>query len=273
MITILMATYNGEKYIAEQIDSILNQSFKDYTLLIHDDGSTDSTVELIKSYVSLHPKRIKLIEDNIKTGGPKNNFFHLMDQVDSPYIMFCDQDDIWLKDKISNAYNACKKIEKKYGENTPVLVFSDLIVTDKNLNVISESLFKMQKTEPKIAKKLNYLVYKNCVTGCTMLFNRKALNVSLPTSCNAIMHDWWVALNVLKNNGKVSFLHTKDIFYRQHGMNSVGAKSFSWIKLIRRNVFINIKEKYMQAKAIGYRRNFPVFCIFSIFNTIKFGLK
>lgn len=273
MITILMATYNGEKYIEEQLDSILCQSYCDYKLVVHDDGSNDKTVEIVKKYISLYPDKINLVEDGIKTGGPRNNFFHLMRLVDSPYIMFCDQDDIWLKDKIKNAINACMKMESKVGENIPVLIFSDLIVTDEKLNVISNSLFKMQKTESSMAENINQLVYKNCITGCTMLFNKKALKVSLPTSCNAIMHDWWVALNVLKNKGAVLFIDSKDIYYRQHGMNSVGAKKFSWFKLFKKDVFKNIKEKHMQANSVGYKLSFTQFFILSIYNTIKFGFK
>ena len=272
MISILMATYNGELYIEEQIQSILKQSYQNYQLIVHDDGSTDNTLDIVRRYADAYSDKIKIIDDGVKTGGPRNNFFHLMGFVDTPYIMFCDQDDLWLPDKIKNAYEKCKEIESSESTNTPVLVFSDLIVTDENLNLISESLFEMQRTEPKYVRSIDKLVYRNCVTGCTMLFNRKALDVSMPFSKDALMHDWWLALKVLSNNGRIGLIESKDILYRQHGKNSVGAKGFSWFGLLNKKILSNIRDKYAQALGVGYKKRFSFFFVISILMTIKEGV-
>ncbi len=271
MISILMATYNGELYIEEQIQSILKQSYQNYQLIVHDDGSTDNTLNIIRKYADIYKDKIKIIDDGIKTGGPRNNFFHLMGFIDTPYIMFCDQDDIWLPDKIKNAYDKCKEIESKESSDLPVLVFSDLIVTDEKLNVISDSLFKMQKTNPKYVEDIGRLAYRNCVTGCTMLFNNRALKVAMPFSEDALMHDWWLALKILTNNGRIELIESKDILYRQHGRNSVGAKGFSWLGLLNKKILSNISDKYAQALDVGYKKSFSFFFFISIFMTIKEG--
>ena len=122
-VAILMATYNGEKYLSEQIESIINQTFTDWVLYIHDDGSTDGTLEIIKKYVKIYPKKIILIQGE-RTGGAKFNFFSLMDKVTAEYIMFSDQDDWWLPDKINKTLEKCIKIENGQ-KDTPVVVFTD----------------------------------------------------------------------------------------------------------------------------------------------------
>lgn len=264
MISILMATYNGELYIEEQIQSILKQSYQNYQLIVHDDGSTDNTLNIIRKYADIYKDKIKIIDDGIKTGGPRNNFFHLMGFIDTPYIMFCDQDDIWLPDKIKNAYDKCKEIESRESSDLPVLVFSDLIVTDEKLNVISDSLFKMQKTNSEYAKNINKLVYRNCITGCTVLFNKNALLVSKPFSNDALMHDWWLGLKVLQNNGVIGVVESTDILYRQHNENSVGAKEFTWKRIFKKNIICNIYDKYKQAVACDYQKNIIVFFISSL---------
>lgn len=260
-----MATYNGELYIEEQIQSILKQSYQNYQLIIHDDGSTDNTLNIIREYADIYKDKIKIIDDGIETGGPRNNFFHLMGFVDTPYIMFCDQDDIWLPDKIKNAYDKCKEVESREPSGTPVLVFSDLIVTDESLNVISESLFKMQKTNPEYAKCMDKLAYRNCITGCTVLFNKNALLVSKPFSNDALMHDWWLGLKVLQNNGVIEDVESADILYRQHNNNSVGAKSFTWKKIFKKNIMRNIYGKYKQAIACNYKKNIIIYFFSSLF--------
>ena len=101
MVDILMATYNGGKYIAEQIDSILNQNYNDWKLYIRDDGSKDNTVNIVKEYIEKYPDKIILIEDGRRNLGPKLNFGELLKISKSEYCMFCDHDDVWMEDKVS----------------------------------------------------------------------------------------------------------------------------------------------------------------------------
>ena len=111
-IDILLATYNGEKYLAQQLDSILNQSYQDFIIRIHDDNSIDGTIDIIKKYQMRYPEKIKYLDDNISTGSAKNNFEYLLNKSDAQYIMFSDQDDIWLQNKIELSIEKIINIEK-----------------------------------------------------------------------------------------------------------------------------------------------------------------
>ena len=142
-IDILLATYNGEKYIKEQIDSILNQSYTNFNLIISDDSSTDSTVEILKEYEK-KDERIKLIVQKENLGYIKN-FEYLLTQVNSKYYMFSDQDDFWVNDKVLKSYNKLVK------ENLD-LVFCDLEIVDENLNKVNESMMKYLKVDKRIQK-------------------------------------------------------------------------------------------------------------------------
>ena len=109
-IAILLAACNGERYLAEQLDSLLDQSFTDWRLYIHDDGSKDGTNTILKAYAGKYPNRIRLIQAP-PTGGAKDNFLFLLRTVDAPYIMFCDQDDVWMREKIEKTYRRMRMIE------------------------------------------------------------------------------------------------------------------------------------------------------------------
>ena len=112
-IYILLATYNGEKYLKEQLDSLFEQTNQHWTLWIHDDNSKDNTVNIIKKYKSKYPDQIEFLDDDISTGGAKENFTYLLDNIndDYDYIMFCDQDDVWLEDKIEITLKKMLEIE------------------------------------------------------------------------------------------------------------------------------------------------------------------
>lgn len=250
MIDILLATYNGEKYINQQIESILGQTHKDWKLIVHDDGSSDNTIHSIKEYVSKHPEKIVFIEDGIKTGGAKNNFVHLMNFSTAPYIMFCDQDDVWKEDRIEKFYQTMLEAEQIYN-NIPLLVFSDLTVADEQLNLISPSMIQYQKLNPKIAQSFDLLKCQNVITGCAMMMNKKALESASPIPDNILMHDWWIGLTTAKY-GKNIFLNQQTILYRQHSNNAVGSKRVDLKRLTKiifsKKIFIdyiNIKKMIM----------------------------
>ena len=129
---ILLATYNGEKFLREQLDSLLQQTYSDWTLYIHDDGSTDSTKEIIKEYEQKYENITMLRYPSQK--GAKNNFMSLLERVEANYYLFCDQDDVWRKDKVEKEMARMMVLEKDF-PGKPVLVFSDLYVVDINLNI------------------------------------------------------------------------------------------------------------------------------------------
>lgn len=231
MIDILMATYNGAKYVTKQIDSILNQTYTDWKLYIRDDGSNDGTKEILQDYENKYPNKIVVIRDNKKGLGAKGNFVELMKYSKSKYCMFSDQDDVWLNSKIEDSINKMLEIENIEGSNFPILVHTDLKVVDDKLEIINESFWNYQNLDKNKTDLRNLLVQNN-ITGCTMLMNRGLMNLckNIPEDC--IMHDWWIGL-VASAFGKMCIVDKPTMLYRQHGNNEVGAhkyNSFSFVK-------------------------------------------
>jgi glycosyltransferase involved in cell wall biosynthesis len=230
---ILMATFNGRRFLARQLDSILAQSVANWTLLIRDDGSTDGTAEIIRNYQHVHAGKITIIEDGLGNLGPKGNFVKLLESADADYIMFSDQDDVWLPDKIELSISGMKKLEQAKGNALPLLVHTDLVVADGNLRPIADSLWKFQKMDPRRGNRIERIFIENVATGCTVLINRKLRDMALPIPPAAIMHDWWLAL-VAAAFGSISHLPDRTVLYRQHDTNEVGAQSWDLSYLVRK---------------------------------------
>lgn len=245
-IAILMATYNGEKYICQQIDSILSQTCKDWELYIHDDGSTDNTIAAVESYVEKYPNKIHLI-DGKSTGGAKYNFFYLFGQVEAPYYMTCDQDDVWLDKKIELTYDKMLTIENK--ADVPCLVYTELRVVDSELNTIADTMSEYQCLDCH-KRTINQFILQNSVTGCTMMVNRALRDKMLRITNidNTIMHDWWAAL-VAAQFGKTAFIDEPTILYRQHGDNSLGALGINKLSYIVRRVWQ--KKQIQESMRLG----------------------
>lgn len=229
---ILLATFNGEQYIREQLDSLFQQTNQNWHLFIHDDGSADQTIAIIHKYQLRFPDRITILGGRA-TGNSRDNFFYLLSQVEAPYYFFCDQDDAWLPEKIEKTYQRMKEIEEK---ELPCLVFTDLRVVDESLNCIAEKMEYYQK--------LNYqdlsfkqLMVQAAVTGCTMMINQVLRNRMLLSSDHndIIMHDWWASMIAAKF-GKISCLNEPLVLYRQHSGNSVGARDYSERTVIRKKL-------------------------------------
>jgi len=224
-IAILMATYNGERYLPKQLDSILNQDFEDWVLLVSDDGSKDRTMEILSDYQKRYPQKIKLLEKEKPSGGAKKNFLFLTRQADGyPYLMYCDQDDFWKPEKIRVTLEKMRETENG-DPATPCLVHTDLEVVDQTMNTISPSFFRFSGLRPERCG-LNQLLIQNIVTGCTMMINHALWELAVrPVDEEQIlMHDWWFAL-IAAAVGRIGFVNQSLILYRQHGDNSVGAKN------------------------------------------------
>lgn len=224
MVDILLATYNGEKYLCSQIDSIFAQTYVDWKIMVIDDCSTDKTCSIIMEYINKYPGKIELYRNSENSGNPALNFFKLLGMSTSEYVMFCDQDDVWLENKIDITINAMKRLESENG-HLPVLVHTDLKVVDSKLNVLSDSMFKYQKLNSN-AKTLKEIIVQNNVTGCTVMLNRKLISMCCNIPENVIMHDWWVAL-IAAAFGVIGFVNESTILYRQHESNQVGSKDAS----------------------------------------------
>ena len=210
---------------------MLDQTFQDIKIIISDDGSTDNSPKIIKTYCEKYPDKICCIEGSA-TGSAKQNFARLLEHCDDDYIMFCDQDDVWLPNKVEHTLGLMKQVENQ-NALIPVLVHTDLKVVSSDLNVISNSFFDFQKLGSDLT--LPQLLVQNNVTGCTVMINRalKEKCGVIPSEC--IMHDWWLGL-VATLFGKVAFLSEPTILYRQHSGNQVGAKAAYGFGFIKRKL-------------------------------------
>lgn len=250
MIYIAMATYNGEKFIKQQLDSILNQTYKDWYLYVSDDCSTDNTLTILKEYQSLYPEKIKVISNDIPSKSAENNFFNLILSLDKncDYVALCDQDDVWLENKLELTFYKMCELENKYGKEKPILVHTDLKVVDENLNVLSNSFFEFQNISPERTLLRNLLIQNN-ITGCTTMINNSLLNLinSKPKECT--MHDWWIGL-IACCFGYIGYIKTPTMLYRQHSNNQVGAKDAKSVE------FISHKLKNRAIVKENYRKMF-----------------
>ena len=227
MISVCMATYNGERFIREQLDSILVQLSPEDELIISDDGSNDSTLDIIKSYKD---SRIKLYNfDRDKSYYRKSsylvttNFENALLKASGDYIFLSDQDDVWLPGKV----DACKEKLHSYD-----LVIHDSIVVNSKLETLYHSYFDFINIKRGFLSnfiKIKYL-------GCCMCFNRKILDYVIPFTYN-VSHDTWIAL-LSELSFKVYLLRKPFLLYRRHGKNISMASNKStnplWYKIYYR---------------------------------------
>lgn len=253
-VAILLATYNSERFIDIQIHSIIYQTYYDWILYIHDDGSTDHTVEIINEYAKKY-RNIIVLHDFVQTHCAKDNFFHLLNEVNADYYMFCDHDDLWMPNKVEVTLSKMYGLEQQ--KRGPICVYTNAYVVDKNYSILSSSLWRMSKVNPRISEKIPFVLMFNSVTGCTMMINEEAKECILPTTPDVPMHDQWIAYSVLKANGRLVHLNMSTLFYCQHGDNVVGANKVSlgyvWdrIKDIRNVIISNIDQYNFVHKNIG----------------------
>jgi glycosyltransferase involved in cell wall biosynthesis len=220
-LAILLATYNSSKYLSQQIDSLYNQTYQDWTLYIHDDGSKDDTLSIIDSYINKH-NNIILIDDGIKYLGAKLNFIHILSNVHADYYMFCDHDDVWLPNKIAITRDELKKLECLH-PNKAVVVHTDLTVVDAELNIIDTSMWHYSKIKPELLKKKNYTFVSYYITGCSLGINDKAkYDLALDMPLDAVMHDWWIGIQAVLRGAFISSIPESTVLYRLHGNNESG---------------------------------------------------
>lgn len=236
MIYILLSTYNGERFLREQLDSILAQTYTDWRLYARDDGSTDGTCSILKDYAE-QDGRIVVIKDD-KRFGAKCSFVYLLEQFgEADYFAFADQDDVWDSDKLEVCLNSMQKQEKQTPD-IPIVVHTDLRVVDEQLQPIAPSFWHYCNIRPELLDgDIHYMALCSSVTGCAMLFNRAARACALPMRENAFMHDLWIAQRTLLNGGYVIPLYRTTIAYRQHGDNVLGATEYTaWGKSLRKRI-------------------------------------
>jgi glycosyltransferase involved in cell wall biosynthesis len=249
-VLIMMSTYNGSQYLAEQLESILAQSYKSWTLLIRDDGSTDSTGSLIDEF-SRRDSRIGRLQDDLGNLGPWASFGRMLEAALSSkysYFFFADQDDVWRPHKIEMQLAALRVAEGDDEERIPALVHSELEVVDEQLRTIHPSLHDFQRLSYDEADPLGTLLIRNAVVGCTTGFNRGLLEFAVPLPPGS-PHDWWLAVSTAAL-GRMVWIPEPTVRYRQHGRNAVGART--------RHAFIPALLRHPRSFIDGAVREFAI---------------
>jgi len=254
-VNILLATYNSDKYLRAQLDSLFIQTYQDFIVYVHDDGSTDETLFILNEYTKKYKNKIILLEDKNTGRGACLSFMWLLENTENSYYMFCDHDDVWLPNKIEITLKAMIIAESKT-QGIPILVHTDLRVVNDELKEISPSFWMYEKLKQKYLSQFNYLGVCNGVTGCTLMINNIAKNIVLPIHPYAPMHDYWLALKVAQS-GKIIYIDIPTILYRQHSSNMIGVRKIDISFFIRKFIyFIGVIRSqiaiYNFLKDIGY---------------------
>lgn len=244
-VTILLSTYNGAKYLKEQLESLYLQTYKNFDIIVRDDGSSDESYNILRSYP------VYILPSSKENVGVIKSFSLLLEyalqNTTSDFFMFCDQDDIWKKDKIEKMLLKIK--ESGYTQiSKPVLIHSDLEIVNSNLNTIHRSFFQYNKLNPT-KNRLNYLLMQNIITGCSLMINRELAQIAAPIPNSAIMHDWWLGLVACKF-GRIICLNESLVKYRQHNNNTIGVQKLTlgylFDILFQKNF---LRNNILQAKA------------------------
>jgi glycosyltransferase involved in cell wall biosynthesis len=255
---VLLSTYNGGKFLSQQLDSIFNQTYSQFTLYIRDDGSTDNTLEILNDYSSKYENIVILNDEKNNIGAP-SSFLCLLKCVDAKYYMFCDQDDVWLENKIEVQVENIEK--SNYNQNLPIVVFHDLILTNSDGIVIKESFWDLQNFQ---VDKIGFesVFVKNNITGCTCLINQSMKNEILKFNVNSVlMHDHIIAL-IAYGYGKAISIKKGLILYRDHSNSVTPKRSISFSYRIS-NFFKNINRgEYLMGQIFQleeYLKNYESF--------------
>lgn len=222
-IDILLATYNGARFLPEQLQSLLDQTHRDWRLIVRDDGSSDGSLGLVKDWATKNAVRLEVLDDGLGNLGACASFGKLLEATDAPYFAFCDQDDIWLREKLEVMLDAIRTSESAPSIQTPLLAYSDLVLVDGELNRIAGS-FRQHCSIASLPSSLplRRLLLHNVVTGCATLGNNALARLAAPIPEGTRMHDWWLAL-VAAEFGRLIDVPAQTALYRQHGRNTLGA--------------------------------------------------
>ncbi|MCM1577457.1 MAG: glycosyltransferase family 2 protein [Ruminococcus sp.] len=295
MVDILMAVYNGEEFLREQIDSVIAQSYGQWRLFIRDDGSEDGSADIIREYGERFPGKIFAGVNDVPTGSAAANFMGLLGLTgdsSAEYVMFCDQDDVWHEDKIEVTLSKMREIEGRgadvsgsvagnaaefvnaneaadefgrvagsagkfgnAGNVKPVLVHTDLEIVDRELNVTAASFMKYQGLDARY-KSLNRLLCQNNITGCTVMMNRALADIVRAAPPEyMLMHDWWAGLAAAAF-GEIGFVGRATVKYRQHGGNQLGAVNNRSLKGAARIVRERMRTKKRVSVTYGQGERF-----------------
>jgi glycosyltransferase involved in cell wall biosynthesis len=208
MIDILLATFNGGKFIENQLLSIISQTHKDWRLIIHDDGSSDDTLLILKKYQKID-SRIFIVDDDIICRSASKNFLHLLSYSASAHIIFCDQDDIWLESKLQILFDSIKTIDGPAAVYCNAFGYNGVGITKAKV-----SLFERDSLE-------NSLFLNSGIQGCSLMFNKALLDMLLDFPSFIVMHDHYITMGAV-SFAKLKYVDLSLMLYRQHDGNVTG---------------------------------------------------
>jgi glycosyltransferase involved in cell wall biosynthesis len=264
-VAVLLPTYNGGRFIAQQLDSILAQTVDDLVIVTRDDGSTDATREIVRSYAKRLPQRFHIVEAQGGNLGPGQSFSLLMQYalenrdalgLERLNLLLCDQDDVWERRKVEVELDALMHLETCL-PGQPLLVHSDLTVVDAELANIADSFLAYHGLDGN-RNDLRNILFSNTVTGCTAMMNEALLRKALPIPPTAMMHDWWLAL-VAAAFGKIHFIPDRLVQYRQHGQNTLGAREYQPRRLFSKTTWKRLLQKNPDAMLFAVARQAETF--------------
>lgn len=248
-IHIVLATYNGAAYLRQQLDSILQNDWKDFTIEVCDDGSTDDTIRIVQEYAEKYANIA--LHQNEKNLGYVMNFMEGIRRSTAPYIMLCDQDDIWHRDKIRKTYDKMKELEQEISPEVPLLVYSDAMNFDSETGEEQGSFHQNSHLNTKHVDPAHLLMENKCI-GCTVMVNGTIRRYLKELPAEIRVHDWWLAL-ICSHFGKIAYLDERTLQYRQHSGNMIGGSGFSeYVKNRIRNIKKQrevIRATFLQGKA------------------------
>lgn len=222
---VVLATFQGEAFLDEQIDSILRQTLLPQRLLVADDGSEDGTLARLERWRRRSRLPIELLPASPRRLGSRGGFERLLAASRAPFVMPADQDDLWDPDKAQRLLHAMAGLERRWGADRPLLVHAGLRLIDRDGQPLAACFHHHQGLDPHRDGWLD-LALQNVVTGCACLLNRACIEQALPFPPEVVLHDWWLAL-VAASCGGLTYLERPCQSYRQHGRNLVGAAGWS----------------------------------------------
>jgi len=239
LVSVVMATFNGEKYIREQLDSILNQDYRHLEVIVVDDASSDSTVSILEEY-NQRDKRVSYTRAEKNTGASAS-FELALRLAKGDFIAFSDQDDIFDIRKISVMVAALKANPNRD------MVVTDLSLVDAGAEIIAYSMWQHQRLRVKDGKPFKQLLYMNFVTGCAMMIRRRLLKIALPFPADCMVHDWWLAVvSCSGRGGGLALVKQPLTLYRQHSANSIGSHQVSFQTSLERVTNLESRIQWYQ---------------------------
>lgn len=242
---VLLATYNGSEFLAQFLDSLLAQDEDRFRIIARDDGSTDTTREILARYSEKFAGRMQILSDATPSGSAAANFDMLLRSSSARHVLFADQDDIWRPARVRRTIEELLRLEKRYGRDCPLYFFTDVEVIDRSFNQIAESYWAFKKIDPGICKRLSQILVCPPMLGCASGINRKLADMITPLPVGPITgHDWY-ALLVARLFGQIGWSAERTVRYRVHGGNSSRPKEARFGALARHKRWVSVVRRGM----------------------------